>query len=118
MKKVLLYTTGLLLMIGTRALAQSDVTTQTSRVQYGTLYLGPVGGFGNSWVSNLPGNIMYKSSGYVGVGLIKMESQHWGWGGQLTLSSEGYAINDYGSIQTIKPLYFRVPLRAYYFFGH
>ena len=117
MKKVLLFTTGLLLAIFTRTTAQTQVTVETWKPAETQVFFGPVAGFGNSWVNNLPGNIMFKSSGYAGIGLIELSGRHWGWGGQLTLSSEGYAVNDLGGLQTIKPLYLRVPVRAYYFFG-
>ena len=118
MKKLLLVSAGFILMAFTRAAAQTETqTVVVNKPAQGALFIGPVAGFGNSWVGNLPGDVMFKSSGYLGVSLIKMEDRHWGWGGQATLSSEGYSVNDLGGIQTIKPLYLRVPLRAYYFFG-
>lgn len=117
MKKLLLFTAGLLLMGFMHVSAQNSNTTEPGKSYQETMLLGPVAGFGNSWVSNLPGNILYKTSGYAGIGLIELKNQHWGWGGQITLSSEGYAVDDFGSVQTIKPLYLRVPVRAYYFFG-
>src|ERR1700740_930636 len=102
MKKLLLYTAGLMIMISTHLSAQTDVTVETNKPRPGTVLLGPVAGFGNSWVGNLPGDIMFKSSGYIGISLIELKNPHWGWGGQLTLSSEGYAINQSGGVQTIK----------------
>ena len=116
MKKLFVFTVGLFSMAYITASAQTDATPNKP-VPGGALLLGPVVGFGNSWVDNMPGNVMFKASGYAGISLIKMEGRHWGWGGQIDLSSEGYSVDDYGSIQTVKPLYLRVPLRAYYFFN-
>ena len=120
MKRIALYTTGLMMWAAT-ASAQTEVTIETApvnRATFPSVFVGPVIGAGNSWVGNLPGDVQFKSTGYVGVSLIELPSHHWGWGGQVTLSSEGYAVNDLGGLQTIKPLYLRVPVRAYYFFGN
>lgn len=83
----------------------------------GTTYVGPVAGIGNSWVANLPGTADFKTTGYLGVGMVKMSSTHWAWGGQLALSSEGYQLNFLNSVQKVTPIYLRMPMRVYYFFG-
>lgn len=130
MKKVLLFATGALLA-ATQSFAQN--TQNMSNSQF--MSIGPVVGFGNSWVGNMSapnyfGNVTAKSkfmpSGYIGVGLIYARNEHWGWGGQLTLGTEGYKKEftytpDFGrsltQTYTATPLYLRLPLRAYYFFG-
>ncbi|HXS35489.1 MAG TPA: porin family protein [Flavipsychrobacter sp.] len=91
-------------------------TVPQSFAQY--ISLGPVGGFGTSWVGNMPGTTKFQPSGYLGVGLIYAKNVHWGWGGQLQVSSEGYRKEDMmGDISMVNPVYLRLPLRAYYFFG-
>lgn len=86
------------------------------RGQY--LSIGPVVGGGANWVSNLGGssNSMI-ASGNLGVGLIYAKDAHWGWGTQLTAASEGYDVK-YGANEVkAVPIYLRMPIRAYYFFG-
>ncbi len=112
MKKIWLVTIGIMISAGP-LMAQMTTTD----VKTGSTFLGPVGGIGNSWVGYLPGNAAFKTSGYAGISLIELHNPHWGWGGQVTLSSEGYAVDYYGTTQTFRPLYLRVPVRAYYFFG-
>ena len=104
MKKILLFTTGILLTMATRLNAQY-------------LSLGPVGGFGGSWTTNLPGSSKAQPSGYLGVSLIYSKNIHWGLGGQLEVSSEGYRRDAMGEVVRDNPTYLRLPLRAYYFFG-
>ncbi len=80
--------------------------------------LGPVGGFGSSWVSNAPGAATSIPSGYAGISFVKIGKQHWGWGSQLVVSSEGYKTNYIGFQQADVVHYLRLPLRAYYFLGN
>lgn len=87
----------------------------------GTSYisLGPVGGFGHSWTSNM--NNRFKPSAHLGIAMIYSRFEHWGWGTELTASHEGYStltgVN--GTEQTISydPTYLRMTPKAYYFFG-
>lgn len=86
------------------------------RGQY--LSIGPVVGGGINWVSNLGGttNSMIPS-GNLGIGLIYAKDAHWGWGTQLTVASEGYDVRYGNNAVKAVPIYLRMPLRAYYFFG-
>jgi hypothetical protein len=131
MKKVLLFAAGILIA-STQSFAQNAQTLSNSQF----ISIGPVIGFGDSWVGHMSnssayfGNVssktMFMPSGYIGVGLIYARNEHWGWGGQLTLGTEGYKEQytynpefgrPYTETYTATPLYLRVPLRAYYFFG-
>jgi hypothetical protein len=103
MKKVLLLVTGLFLSVF------------QSKAQY--ISLGPVAGFGHSWVSNLTGTDRFKASPYLGIGMVYSKDVHWGWGGELAVSHEGYKADMGMNTVTVNPVYLRLPLRAYYFFG-
>jgi hypothetical protein len=97
----------------------SNAQTNTHNNTRGeTILLGPVAGFGSSWVGYAPGSAMAVPSGYGGIGLIDIKGPHWGWGGQLVLSSEGYKTSYPRFQQKDIPLYLRLPVRAYYFFGN
>ncbi len=111
MKKTLLL--AAMAMIGFAANAQ-DVQKK-SNAQY--LSIGPVAGVGMSWVSGLPGNNKGMRSTNFGLGVIYAKNEHWGWGGQLIVSAEGYDLTYGGNEFKAMPLYLRMPLRAYYFFG-
>lgn len=80
-------------------------------------YVGPVGGFGHSWVHNMPVGTSYRTMGSLGLGYIGMVARHWGVGAGLMVSSEGYEANYQGRMQSFTPVYLRVPMRLYYFFG-
>lgn len=98
------------------AAALFTVGVGSTQAQY--ISLGPVGGFSHNQVTNLGGNTRFMPSGYLGVGMIYSKDAHWGWGGQLTASAEGYSIDGmYGNRATVTPLYVRLTPRAYYFFG-
>ncbi len=81
------------------------------------LSLGPVLGFGHSWVSNMGGTMRFMPSGSIGVGMVYAKHEHWGWGAQLSFTSEGYYTNYNGFNAMGVPGYLRMPVRAYYFFG-
>jgi len=104
MKKILLLTTGILMALSTESMAQY-------------LSLGPVGGFGGSWTTGLPGSNRTQPSGYLGLGLVYSKNIHWGWGAQLEVSSEGYRREAMGDEVRDNPVYLRLPIRGYYFFG-
>lgn len=82
--------------------------------------IGPVAGIGHSWASNMGGQV-FKPSGYLGVGALYSKHEHWGVGGLLTASHEGFSqkVFKYGNeyVNTIDPTYLRFTPRAYYFFG-
>jgi len=92
--------------------------------------LGPVVGFGHSGVSNGDfGSTMDVQSDFhpsfsVGLGLIYAKNPHWGFGGELLFSQEGYkktftdkSFADFSFDETNNASYIRLPLRVYYFFG-
>jgi len=104
-----------ILLLGLAMMALVEAKAQTN--QY--LSFGPVAGLGGSSVANLNGDSRFMPSGYLGVGAIYSRYVHWGWGAQLVVSSEGYKMQDpAGNIVTADPMYLRLPLRAYYFFGN
>ncbi len=112
MKKTLLL--AAIAMIGLGANAQ-ETTKKKNEAQY--LSIGPVAGVGMNWVSGLPGSSKAMLSTNFGLGMIYAKNEHWGFGGQLMVSAEGYDF-DYGGHEfKAMPLYLRMPLRAYYFFG-
>jgi len=83
----------------------------------GTSYmsLGPVGGFGHSWTSNM--NNRFKPSAHLGIAMIYSRFEHWGWGTELTASHEGYSTAIGNQTFTYDPTYLRMTPKAYYFFG-
>lgn len=91
----------------------------TARAQY--ISIGPVASFGHSWVSNVGGNTRFNPSGSLGVGMIYSRQNNWGFGADLALSFEGLTKDELidGTTYTVKvrPLYLRIPLKVYYFFG-
>lgn len=110
MKRIVL-TTGLVLSALISTYAQSGA-------QYWSL--GPVLGFGGSWLTGL-NNQDFMPSGEVGLGVIYSRHEHWGFGADLTGSSEGYSVDymkDNISYHTdVMPVYLRLTPKAYYFFG-
>lgn len=108
MKKLVLI--AAVLVIAKSAFAQSKV------VEYASL--GPVIGFGNNWVSNMPGTNKFNASGFAGASLVYAKDAHWGYGAEALLSLEGYRVADAaGNIAAANPVYLRLPLHVYYFFG-
>lgn len=111
----------MLLMAGlfsTTAVFSQDVDNTDKRASY--FSLGPVAGFGHNWVCDMD-NQSFKPSGYLGVGALYSKHEHWGVGGLLTASHEGFTQKVYANgneyINTIDPTYLRLTPRAYYFFG-
>ncbi len=84
----------------------------------GTSYmsLGPIGGFGHSWTSNM--NNRFKPSAHLGIAMIYSRFEHWGWGTELTASQEGYSTAIGNQTFTYDPTYLRMTPKAYYFFGN
>jgi hypothetical protein len=109
MKKVLLL--GSALVLGTFI----NANAQAKQAQYTSL--GPVMGIGSSRITNMAGSENAKFSPSLGVGLVYAKDAHWGWGGELAISHEGYSTNYGINTMSVNPVYLRVPLRAYYFFG-
>ena len=115
MKKLLFFTTVLLFAGKTFSKAQSTAASKPGIAEFTSL--GPVVGAGNSWVGNMGGKSQFMTSGNVGIDLVYARSEHWGWGGMLCLSSQGYKVDYNGYTAMAAPLYLRMPLRAYYFFN-
>ncbi|MCD6010788.1 MAG: hypothetical protein K0Q79_650 [Flavipsychrobacter sp.] len=80
-------------------------------------YFGPTAGLGHSWVHNLPGNTSYQTQKSLGIKYIGLLTKHWGVGANLVVSSEGYQVNYLNTMQSFTPIYLRMPVRLYYFFG-
>jgi len=113
MNRLLTITSAVLLTFSTYANAQSS---KRSNIDYASL--GPIAGFGHSWVSG--GDKMdFKASGHLGIGLIYSKHEHWGWGADLTVSHEGFKMEDNAanSEMVVNPVYLRLTPKAYYFFG-
>lgn len=114
MKRLFMFTAGLALL-ATTAFGQEK---NTSRAQY--VSLGPVAGFGHSWLNNMDGQ-QFKPAGHLGVNVIYSRFEHWGFGAELTASHEGYKRNfmqngiEYTT--AVDPTYVKLTPRAYYFFG-
>lgn len=83
----------------------------------GTSYisLGPIGGFGHSWTSNMDNR--FKPSAHLGIAMIYSRFEHWGWGTEITASHEGYSTAIGSQTFTYDPTYLRMTPKAYYFFG-
>jgi hypothetical protein len=114
MKKTMI-TLGLVLLAGVTSFGQAAKADKTSYTS-----LGPVAGFGHSWMSNMD-NQQFKPSAHLGIGLIYSRYEHWGWGADITASHEGFkqdymwAGNKYRT--SVDPTYIRATPKAYYFFG-
>lgn len=113
MKKMMI-TLGITMLAGLTSFGQAKKT--------GSMYtsLGPVAGFGHSWVSG-KSNQVFKPTANLGVGFVYSKYEHWGWGANLVASHEGYATeynwlgNTYRNV--VDPVYIRLTPRAFYFFG-
>lgn len=115
MKKLLIVMTGLLFVfiIGTHA--QTAAKKKHTIAEFTSV--GPVIGFQQNWVGNMGGINRYMPGGNIGIDLVYARQEHWGLGGMLTLSWDGYR-KDYGAYTAMmEPTYLRLPLRAYYFFN-
>jgi len=124
MKKYLILMVGVIMSSFTvnaqsaNSVASGNVLSKTRGAQY--FSLGPVAGFGHSWLSNMDGQ-KFKPSGYLGISLMYSRMEHWGFSDELVVSHEGYSL-DYvraGHLYNTKvdPVYLRMTPKAYYFFG-
>ena len=109
----------LMSVLGVTMLAGFTSFAQNNRVG-SNLSLGPIAGFGHSWVSDMQG-MEFKPSAHLGIGLIYSNHANWGWGADLTASHEGftqeYMQNGQEYNFTVDPTYLRLTPKAYYFFG-
>lgn len=108
MRKIRLIATAI--MIGTAAVTNAQSVAEFTSI-------GPVVGIGNTWVGSMGGNNQFKPAPAVGLGFITARCEHFGAGGQLLFSAEGYDVH-YGRLdESVTAYYMRMPLRGYYFFG-
>jgi len=80
--------------------------------------VGPVAGFGHTWISNVEGKTRYKPSGNFGAQLYYSATEHIGIGAALLYSIEGGENRISGSTYTARLNYLRLPIQAAYFFGN
>jgi outer membrane protein W len=118
MKTKIVYIFAAAMAVSAISFAQNaDKKTEKKGTSY--ISLGPLGGFGHSWTSNMDNR--FKPSAHLGIAMIYSRFEHWGWGTELTASHEGYStrIGGNGTVQTISydPTYLRMTPKAYYFFG-
>jgi hypothetical protein len=114
MKKVMMIL-GISMLAGLTSSGQSQARTRSSATS-----LGPVAGFGHSWVSGM-NNADFKPSAQLGVGFIHSRHANWAWGANLVASHEGYSYTNWMNGQqynyAVDPTYLRLTPRAYYFIG-
>lgn len=114
MKKIALITLALFCMGSASVKAQSQDKTPSY------ISVGPVAEFGHSWVSSVP-NTKFQPSVALGARILYSRFEHWGFGGTVSASQEGYTADVYQNgmtyTNTINPVYLRVTPSAYYFFG-
>jgi outer membrane protein W len=107
----------LMIVLGLTVLAVSNVNAQNKA---SNVSLGPIAGFGHSWVSDMKG-MEFKPSAHMGARIIYSNHPNWGWGADLTASHEGftqeYMQNGQEYNFTVDPTYLRLTPKAYYFFG-
>lgn len=78
--------------------------------------LGPNAGVGSSWISNTT-NSKAKLSGNAGLALVYSAAEHFGIGLDAKYSFEGGKFQQGSQDVTADLNYFRLPLKAIYFFG-
>jgi hypothetical protein len=103
MKKVLL-----VIMI---SMGFSLVTSAQSKFS-----IGPNAGIGTSWLDNTP-NRKSKLAGNAGISMVYSAAEHFGIGLDAKYSFEGGKYSIGNQTVTADLNYFRVPLKAIYFFG-
>lgn len=79
--------------------------------------VGPVAGFGHSWISGGENN-RYKPSGNFGLQLYFSPTEHLGIGGDFKYSIEGGATEIGGVKYATRLNYLRVPITGIYFFNN
>lgn len=116
MRQKILSTIALGLFITTTSFAQEQSNTE-QKASY--ISLGPVAGFGHSWISNNVNE--FKPSANIGAAILYSKDENWGFGGLITASHEGYAEDIFVNRNTYRnyydPTYIRATPRVYYFFG-
>lgn len=110
-------------LIGLMTLALMGTTTafgQDTDTKNSYFSIGPVAGVGHSWMSDM-NDQTFKPSAYLGVGMLYSKDAHWGFGGLVTASHEGFSqkVYKFGNeyVNSIDPTYLRATPRVYYFFG-
>jgi hypothetical protein len=112
-------TLGLFMTASALALASVTTNAQSEKKVY-YLSLGPTASMGISSVTGLYGSNRLHPSGALGIGFVYSKKEHWGFGGGLNMSQEGFenrrTINNTTYTSTVSPFYLRVPLSVNYFF--
>lgn len=117
MKTKIVYMFAAAMAISAIGFAQNaDKKTMTEKKGTSYISLGPIGGFGHSWTSNMDNR--FKPSAHLGIAMIYSRFEHWGWGTELTASHEGYSTAIGNQTFTYDPTYLRMTPKAYYFFGN
>src|ERR1044072_4546906 len=82
----------LCLLICTLWMASFNAEAKSDKPGAYYVSIGPVAGFGHSWVSNLNlGDAHFKPSGQLGISLLHSHTEHLALGAQLLISHEGYS---------------------------
>ncbi|HEY9176585.1 MAG TPA: porin family protein [Flavipsychrobacter sp.] len=119
MKTTIVYIFAAAMMSSATAIAQETDKNMNEKRGTSFVSLGPVGGFGHSWTSNM--DTRFKPSAHLGIAMIYSRYEHWGWGTEMIASHEGYSTRTgvNGTMQTLSydPTYLRMTPKAYYFFG-
>ena len=82
-----------------------------------TVSIGPIAGFGHSWISNVDGKARYKPSGSFGGQLYYSASENVGIGAGLIYSIEGGENRISNSTYNARLNYLHLPIQLAYFFG-
>jgi hypothetical protein len=98
-----------LLMLGLGYIMCCNVNAQSR------FSIGPAAGLGHSWVSGYK-NTKFKLAANAGVSLVFSASEHFGIGLDAKYSFEG--LKGSGSNSAVDLNYFRLPLKAIYFFNN
>ncbi len=112
-------TLGLFMAASAMIVASFTTNAQSQKKVY-YLSLGPTASMGFSSVTGLYGSNRVHPSGALGIGFVYSKMEHWGFGGGLNVSQEGFenrrTINNTTYTSTVSPIYLRVPLSVNYFF--
>ena len=103
MKKCILFVS--LLTISGALFSQDDIS------------IGPIAGFGHTWISKVDGEARYKPSGNFGLQFYYSASENIGIGTGLMYSIEGGENRISNSTYNARLNYLRLPVQAAYFFG-
>ena len=95
----------------------SFVMVSVNLFSQNTFSVGPVAGFGHTWISNVEGNARYKPSGNFGAQLYYNASENISISSGLIYSIEGGENRISNSTYSARLNYLRIPVQFAYFFG-